>query len=64
MTISQRFRHSGTLVLIINKYKPFLFGTKAVPYLGVLARKVDSALPCGSFGDITTASRYIAADTY
>ena len=46
----------------INMYKSFMFGMKAVPYIGDLARKVDDALPFGKFGDITTSSRYINAE--
>ena len=39
-----------------------MFGMKAVPYIGDLARKVDNVAPFGSFGDITTTSRYKAAE--
>ena len=40
-----------------------MFGLKSVPYIGDLAKKVDNVLPCGSFGDSTTTSRYKAAET-
>ena len=39
-----------------------MFGMKAIPYIGDLARNVDNVVPCGSFGYITTASRYKAAE--
>ena len=39
-----------------------MFGMKAVPYIGDLARKVNHEVPFGSFGDITTTSRYKAAE--
>ena len=39
-----------------------MFGMKAVPYIGDLAGKVDNVVPFGSFGDITTTSRYKAAE--
>ena len=35
---------------------------KAVPYIGDLARKADNEVPVGSFGDITTTSKYKAAE--
>ena len=35
---------------------------KAVLYIGDFARKVDHEVPFGSFGGITTTSRYKAAD--
>ncbi|MFM7981416.1 MAG: hypothetical protein ACKPKO_19080 [Candidatus Fonsibacter sp.] len=43
-------------------YKSFMFGMKAVPYVGDLARQVDDALHVGKFGDIATSSRYINAE--
>ena len=39
-----------------------MFGMKAAPYIGDLARKADNEVPFGSFGDITTTSRYKAAE--
>ena len=39
-----------------------MFGMKAAPYIGDLARKADTEVPFGSFGDITTTSRYKAAE--
>ena len=39
-----------------------MFGMKAVPYIGDLARNVDNVVPCGSFGNITTTSRYKATE--
>ena len=39
-----------------------MFGMEAVPYIGGLARKVDNEVPFGSFGLITTTSRYKAAE--
>ena len=49
-------------VPIINQYRSFMFGMKAVPYIGDLARKVYTVVPFGSFGDITTTSRFKAAE--
>ena len=39
-----------------------MFRMKAVPYIGDLARKADNEVPVGSFGDITTTSKYKAAE--
>ena len=39
-----------------------MFGMKAVPYIGDLARQVDNVVPFGSFSDLTTTSRYKAAE--
>ena len=39
-----------------------MFGMKAVPCIGDLAREVDNALPFGKFGAISTTSRYITAE--
>ncbi|MFM7985891.1 MAG: hypothetical protein ACKPKO_41905 [Candidatus Fonsibacter sp.] len=50
------------VVPAINMYKPLMFGMKAVPYIGDLARKVGDALPFGKLGDISTSSRYITAE--
>ena len=40
-----------------SQYKSILFGMKAVPYIGGLARNGDDALLFGKYGDITTSSR-------
>ena len=39
-----------------------MFRMNTVPYKGDLARKVDNVVPFGSFGDITTISRFIATE--
>ena len=39
-----------------------MFGMKAVPNIGDLARMVTNFVPFGSFGDITTTSRFKAAE--
>ena len=49
-------------VPIINQYKSCRFGPAALPYIGDLARQADTALPFGTFGDLTTSSRYITAE--
>ena len=45
-----------------NQFESFIFGVKAVPYIGDLARNVDNVVPFGSFGEITTTSRFKAAE--
>ena len=45
-------------ISIINQYKSSMFGMKASPYIGEVARKVDNVAPFGFFGDLTTSSRY------
>ena len=47
---------------IINQYKSSMFGMKASPYIGEVARKVDNVAPFGFFGDLTTTSIYKAAE--
>ena len=39
-----------------------MFSMNAVPYIGDLARQVDNVVPFGSFCDLTTTSRYKAAE--
>ena len=41
-----------------------MFGFKSVPYIGDLARKVNNVVPFGSFGDITTISRFEGAEKF
>ena len=45
---------------------PISVGVQAAPYLantaGHIFNKVDKVLPFGSFGDLTTSSRYITAE--
>ena len=40
-------------VPIINRYRSFMFGTKALPYVGELAKQVDKGLPYLS-GELNT----------
>ena len=45
-------------VPIKKSWKSVMFEIKSVPYIRDLARKVDNVVPFGSFGDITTISKY------
>ena len=39
-----------------------MLGMKAIPCIGDLAKQVDNVVPVGSFGGLTTTSRYKAAE--
>lgn len=45
MTTSVKVPSLWNAVPIVNQYKHFMFGMKAMPYIGDLARQADQSMP-------------------